>query len=223
MARKKPVTTEQRVVLSNVSWLEFEQLLQELGIERQARLTYRRGQLELMTPVAEHDRCHKLIESFIMVMVDELSLPVTEVAPALLKHPDLGYATEPDACYYFQEFDQEFDTVKDGAEIDLTQAPCPDLVVEVALTKSSLEKLPIYATLGIPEVWRYITTAGEKVLEGKLLIYQLQDGEYQQTTTSQRFPKVTGDRITLFLEHSDSMSLATALRVLRDWAKRSEA
>jgi Uma2 family endonuclease len=215
---KKAVTTEQRVVLSNVSWVQFEELLQELGVERQARLTYRRGQLELMTPIAEHDRCHKLIESFIMVMVDELSLPVTEAAPALLKHPDLGYATEPDACYYFQEVD----AVKNRVEIDLTQAPCPDLVVEVALTKSTLEKLPIYATLGIPEVWRYITTADEKVLEGNLLIYQLRDGEYQQTSTSRCFPTVTGDRITLFLEHSDSMSLATALRVLRDWAKSSE-
>ena len=214
MAKKK-VTTEQRVVVPNVSWVQFEQLLQELGIERQARLTYLRGQLELMTPIAEHDRCHKLIESFIMVLVDEFSLPVTEVAPALLKHSELGYATEPDACYYFQEES----AVKNQAEIDLTQAPVPDLVVEVALTKSSLDKLPIYATLDIPEVWRYVTTAGEKVLEGSLLIYQLQDGQYQQAETSLQFPTVSADRIALFIEHSDTMSLATALRMLRAWVR----
>ncbi|WP_416667253.1 Uma2 family endonuclease [Egbenema bharatensis] len=212
---KKSVTTEQRVVLSNVSWTQFEELLQELGIERQARLTYRRGQLELMTPIPEHDRCHKLLESFIMVLVDEFSLPVTEVAPVLLTHVEMGYASEPDACYYFREEP----ALKNQTEIDLTRLPAPDLVVEVALTKSNIEKLPIYAALGIPEVWRYITTAGEKVLEGKLLIYQLQDGQYQQTPTSRQFSSVNHDRITLFIEHSDSMSLATAIKMLRAWVK----
>lgn len=212
---KKPLATEQRVVLPNISWQKFEDILQELGPERQARLSYCRGQLELMTPIAEHDRCHKLIESLIMVMADELQLDVTELAPVLLTHPELGYATEPDACYYFRDEDR----VRSQTELDLTHAPCPDLVVEVALSKSQLDKLPIYMGLGIPEVWRYITTAGDAVLKGKLLIYQLRDDRYMESRTSRLIPFLDGDRILQFLEQSDSMSLSAALRLLRAWVQ----
>lgn len=211
---KKPIVTEQRVILPNINWQKFEALIQELGAERQTRLSYRRGKLELMTPVPEHDRCHKLIESLIMVLVDELNLEVTELAPVLLKDQQLDCATEPDACYYFRDEP----AIKNRTELDLTQFPCPDLLVEVALTKSNLEKLPIYATLGIPEVWCYLTTAGEDVLKGTLKIYQLQGSEYLERRNSLTFPFLTGDRVVEFLEQSDSMSLATALRVLRAWA-----
>lgn len=188
--------------------------MQELGVERQTRLTYCRGKLELMTPVAEHDRCHKLIESLIMVLVDELNQEVTELAPVLLKDEQLGCATEPDACYYFRDEPE----IKHRSELDLNQYPCPDLVVEVSLTKSNLEKLPIYATLGIPEVWRYLTTVGDEVLQGELQIYQLQGETYIQRKNSPTFPFLTGDRVVEFLQQSDSMNLATALRVLRAWA-----
>lgn len=211
---KKPLSTEQRVLLPNVNWQQFRQLLQELGVERQTRLTYCRGRLELMTPIAEHDRCNKLIESLIMVLVDELHLPITELSPVLLGDQELDCATEPDACYYFREEP----TVRNRTELDLERDPCPDLLVEVALTQSSLDKLPIYATLGIPEVWRYVTTAGDQVLQGKLNIYLLQDDDqYSESRTSRMFPFLTGDRVVQFLEQSDSMSLATALRVLRAW------
>jgi Uma2 family endonuclease len=212
----KPILTEQRVVLSNVNWQQYEKLLLELGAERQARLTYFRGKLELMTPVEEHERCHKLIESLVLVLVDELFLNVTTIAPAALRNSELGCATEPDACYYFQESGR---SVKNKTEIDLLQDPVPALLVEVALTKSAVDKLPIYASLGVPEVWQYITTAGAEVLQGKLVIYQLQADRYVEQTHSITFPLLPGDRILQFLEESDSIGLAAALRLLRAWVK----
>ncbi|MCU0525705.1 MAG: Uma2 family endonuclease [Elainella sp. Prado103] len=213
---KKPVVTEQRVVLPNVSWQQFETLLSELGDERQTRLTYLRGKLEMMTPVEAHDRCSKLIDSLILVLADELKLPLTAVLPVLLKHEPMGCATEPDACYYLENRSQI------GHGIDLSQAIPPDLLVEVALTKSSIDKLPIYETMGIPEVWRYITTLGDDMLKGKLLIYHLKSDGYVESRVSQAFPFLAADRILAFLEQSDSMSLATALRVLRSWVQQQQ-
>lgn len=210
---KKPTTTEQRVVLPNVSWQQFEQLLVELGAERQARLTYARGNLELMTPIEEHDRCNKLIESLLLVLADELALPLTPVMPILLKQPQLGCATEPDACYYAGS------PPAIAGEIDLTQDPAPDLLVEVAFTKSAIDKLPLYAAMAIPEVWRYLTTPGDQVLKGQLIMYRLADQRYLEQPTSAIFPFLTAQRVLEFLEQSDAISLAAALRLLRSWIK----
>ena len=211
MAKDRP-PNEQRVVLPNISWQQFEQLIVELGIDRLVRLTYARGKLEMMTPVAEHDRCHKLLESLVLVVADELQRPVEAIAPVMLKSPELLCATEPDACYYFST-----PSLSHKSIIELPADPVPDLLVEVALTQSKLDKLPLYASFAIPEVWRYITTAGEDVLKGKLLIYSLQGDRYVPQSHSGIFQKLSGDRILEFLEQSDSMSLSAALRVFRAW------
>ena len=68
----KALPTEKRTILSNVNWQKFERLLVELGEERQTRLTYFRGKLELMTPIAAHERCNQLLESLILVLAEEL-------------------------------------------------------------------------------------------------------------------------------------------------------
>lgn len=209
---KQVLPTEQRVVLKDVSWQQFEQLLVELGTDRQTRLTYLRGRLEMMTPVEAHERCSRLIDSLILMIVDELAAPITSLMPVTLKHVDIGCATEPDACYYLEERQRT-------AQLDLTQDLPPDLLVEVALTKSTLDKLPIYTSLGIPEVWRYVTTVGDDMLKGKLTIYQLQDDRYIERTHSLAFPLLPAARVLEFMEQSDSMSLAAALRLLRVWVQ----
>ncbi|MBF2049658.1 MAG: Uma2 family endonuclease [Leptolyngbya sp. IPPAS B-1204] len=214
MARK-PLPIEQRIVLSDVSWQQFEKLLVELGPERQARLTYLRGKLEMMTPIDVHERCSKLIDSLILVLVDEMAVPLTSLMPVTLKQVEIGCATEPDACYYLEERPRR-------TELDLTQDLPPDLLVEVALTRSQIEKLPIYASMGIPEVWRYVTTAGDDMLKGKLSIYQLQDDDYVEQSRSMAFPFLPAARILEFMEQSDSMSLAAALRLLRAWVQERQ-
>jgi Uma2 family endonuclease len=211
---KKLPSTEKRTVLTNISWQKFEALLAELGEQRQTRLTYFRGKLELMTPVEAHERCNKLLESLILVLADELHRSVTPLIPVMVKAPDLGCVIEPDACYYFSHED-----MKNRMEVELPSDPLPDLLVEVALNKSSLDKLPIYATLGIPEVWRYITTPDEEILRGRLVIYQLQDQRYVERKTSPAFGFLPASRVLQFLEESDSMSLSAALRLLRAWVK----
>ncbi len=208
---KAPPPTEQRVVLSNISWQQFEKLLVELGEDRQTRLTYQRGKLEMMTPVEAHQRCSQLIDSLILVILDELSAPMTQLRPVTLLQAELGYATEPDACYYLEDRPVQ-------RQLDLSHQLSPDLLVEVALTRSNLDKLPIYAMLGLPEVWRYITQPGEEeMLKGQLLIYHLQPEGYDEQSHSLAFPFLPASRVLEFIEQSDSMSLSTSLKLLRAW------
>ncbi len=219
MTKNSPHLPEQRLVLPNVSWQQFETLLVELGQNRSARLTYARGKLEMMTPMADHERCRKLVESLILVVGDEIGVMVAAIAPVLIIHRELQCSIQPDACYYLKsqsiaEQPQEIDEI---VTVQLPDQPVPDLLVEVAMTKSGLNKFAICASLGIPELWQYVTTSGEDVLKGEMRIYQLQDRAYVECTQSPAFPFLPSSRILQFLQHSDALGLQQAIALLRDW------
>lgn len=215
---KPPGQTEQRVLLPNVDWQQFETLLTELGPERVARLTLMRDRLEMVTPTPDHERCTRLLESLILVLAEEAGLGVEAIAPALLKRPDIACAVEPNAVYYIGPH-QATTTLAEHNRgvIDLTLDPPPTLVVEVAMTKSQLDKLGLYETLGIQEVWRYLTKGGDDVLKGELRFYRLHGETLEPATSSQVFPPLTCDRAHQFIEQSDSLGLQKALTLLRDW------
>ncbi len=134
---KKPAPTEKRIGLPRVSWQQFETLLDELGANRTARLTYDRGTLEMITPLEEHERCSRLIESLILVGADEINEQLHPIGAVRLKRADLECVAQPDASYYLTEKVR----LSNRAELDLNQAPPPDIVVEVAITKSALNTL----------------------------------------------------------------------------------
>ncbi|MDX2213168.1 MAG: Uma2 family endonuclease [Oculatellaceae cyanobacterium bins.114] len=213
---KKPTQTEQPVLLSNVSWQKFEALLAELGQERIARLTYDRGKLEMLTPLPERDRCNKLIESLILLLADELDLSIESCLPLLLKADHRGCAVEVDGGYYVRY------PVPDNRHLaDLTQDASPDLAVEIVITKSTFDKLSLYADLNIPEVWRYITQAGDDVLNGNLLIYQLQGDRYIEQGKSALFSGLPAIQIIQFIQQSDTIGLVKALQLLRAWVQET--
>ncbi|NJR49364.1 MAG: Uma2 family endonuclease [Leptolyngbyaceae cyanobacterium CSU_1_3] len=212
---KKPTPTEKRVTLSGVSWPQFETLLAELGSQRVARLTYDRGKLEMMTPLEEHERCSRLLESLILVFADELVLQVNSIGSVLLMRPGLACCIQPESCYYL---DREVE-MRRRAELNLEQVAPPDLVVEVAITKGTIDRFAIYAAMGVLEIWQYVTTIGDDALKGSLKIYQLQDGQYIESANSFLFPFLPAKRVLEFLEQSDSLGLAQALILLRSWIK----
>jgi len=64
--------------------------------------------------------------------------------------------------------------------VDLEQDPPPDLMVEVDITHTGIDKLRLYGAMGVPEFWRY---NGES-----WRIYRLQNGEeYQEAEVSSTF------------------------------------
>ncbi|MER3477132.1 MAG: hypothetical protein C4287_12195 [Leptolyngbya sp. ERB_1_2] len=101
----------------------------------------------------------------------------------------------------------------------MSQSAPPDLAVEVAIGKGSIDRDSIYAAMGVPEIWRYMTTVGDNVLKGNLQIYQLQGDRYVVIANSKLFPALPGKRVQEFLEQSDTIGLAQALTVLREWSK----
>jgi Uma2 family endonuclease len=215
---KKADAMESRVTLPDVSWQQFEKLLVEMGQNREVRMTYHRGQLELMTPQDEHVRYHRLVESAILLLADEAGLEIEAIAPILLKHSDLQLGAEADAGYYLHYRHR----VNGKTELDLTHDPVPDLLVEVTMTASSLNKLSIYAGLGVPELWRYIVQDASDPQSSELLMYQLQGDRYCQSTYSTLFPFLPATTVLTFIQHSDSFGLVRAIEILRQWFREQQ-
>lgn len=212
---KQPAPSEYRTVLQKIDWQRYEQLLAEMGSDRTTRFTYQRGQLEMMNPLEEHERCHKLIESLILVLVDEMDIPLEGYKVPTLKRMDLQLGVEPDTAYYLQNAA----LMSRKSAIDLDRDPPPDLILEVELSRSSLNKFEIYAELGIREVWRYISKPGETFLKGNFFIHYLEGDRYIEEDRGLAFPFLTAGRILQFIDQSDALGLPTALRDLRIWVE----
>jgi Uma2 family endonuclease len=199
--------SEQRVLLRNISWQTFLTILADMGEEPAARLTYDQGMLEIMTPLFPHEYWNRLIERLIFVLGEELNLEIIPAGSTTLKREDLRRGAEPDSSYYIANEA----LVRNKADIDLSSDPAPDLVVEIDLTSSSLNRFEIYASLGVGELWRYD--------DGVLYIYQLQAGQYVECSYSPTFAQLPLVEIPRFLQESQRMGVMGMTRQFREWVR----
>lgn len=181
---------EQRVLLGNVSWQDYERILAALGERRSARLTYFRGCLEIMVPLEEHEGSSSRIDQFINVVTEETNQSLKSLQSTRLNRPDLPVSSELDQCYYIAN-----EGLVRGKTVDLAVDPPLDLVVEVDITNPDMDKNALYAAIGVPEFWRY---------DGQVLrIYLLQSGEYQESATSLTLPSIAKELLYQFLQDCD--------------------
>ena len=198
---------EHRVILHNTSWETYERLLNERGDRRVPRLAYDRGELEIMSPSSEHESTAYFVAQFVAVLAEEMRVNAYGVGSTTYKRGDVGLGFEPDASFYIENEER----VRGKPRIDLYVDPPPDLVVEVDITSPSLDKFPIYARLGVREVWRYDgARASIFVLEGR---------EYAEARESAALPSLTSDVLTRFIEASISLGSTDWLRRVREWAR----
>jgi Uma2 family endonuclease len=200
--RQESVLAEARVVLKGVSWATFKALMADIGEDRSCRIAYDQGMLEIMVPYEQHEEPKILIAEFVTATADELEIEIRQLGSLTLEREDLTRAVEPDTCFYIQNEAQ----VR-GKEIKLPNVPPPDLVVESDYTSSSLNKFNIYASLGVPELWRY--------RKQTLQVYQLIEGKYEQTGQSLAFPFVPIAEIPGFIEQSKTIGQRASVRLFR--------
>jgi Uma2 family endonuclease len=199
---------EQRTLLRNISWQTFKAMLVDMGSERATRLAYDKGLVEIMTPLMPHENSNRLIEVFVGVLCEELGLEIKRAGSLTLTRDDLERGAEPDSSYYIQNEP----LVRDKAEIDLDNDPPPDLVLEVEYSRSRIDKLSLYAAMGIPEFWRY---------NGSVLrIYRLESGQYVQRNNSPTFAPIAVTEIPKFLQQSRKVGEITCTRNFRNWIRQ---
>ena len=194
---------ERLITLTGIKWLTFKAIMSDVGDGRAWRIAYAERVLEIRMPLTEHEEPKGMIESFVEAFADALDIEVRKLGALTLEREDLARAIEPDSCFYIQN-----ESVVRGKSINLLADPPPDLVVESDYTSSSLNKFSIYASLGVPEIWRYRNQC--------LVVYQLVEGNYEERENSLAFPFLPIAEIPAFIEQSKTIGQRAAVRLFRD-------
>lgn len=215
--RKKSIVTEKRVVLPKVNWEKFGAIVEELGAEREVSLTYDRGKLEMMTPLDLHTRGNRLLESMLLVIADEAGEQLHNLGSILLMRPEEGRAIQPFAAYYLETPPRPIVT----RELDVSDIVAPDLAVDIVIKEGSIDRLSLFETMAVPEIWRYNLEEQEESLRGTLTILELTNQGYQPARMSTAFPFLSIERINEFLSESETLGLSQSLTILRSWAKQA--
>ena len=205
----KTTLAEKRVSFYNLSWQSYEQILAALGNKRAARLTYYKGTLEIVSPLEEHESVSDRIGILIHILTEELNLNVKSMASTTLNKPELKVGAEPDKCYYIQN-----EPAVRGKIVNLAIDPPPDLVLEVDITHTDINKTQLYQEMKAPEFWRY---------NGKVLtIYLLNENQYQESVTSPTFPLLTKAKIYEFLAQCNTQGETQTKRSFRTWLREQQ-
>lgn len=191
--------------LSGISWLTYETLLRELS-DRRFRLTYNRGDLEIMAPSPDHELGKKVLGRFVETLAEEFQIQIYPLGSTTLKRPELS-GVEPDECFYIRHIS----AVRGKKRINLTEDPAPDLVIEIDVTSSSQNRLQAYADLGIAEIWIYNGST--------LIIKQLQNSSYITSQTTQFFPNLSIPEVVGFLQQSETIDYLELVKSFRSWVK----
>jgi Uma2 family endonuclease len=206
-------------ILQGIHWDTYQNLVKDLESQPGTRLTYDNGILEITMPLPPHERPKRLLGRFVEVMTEELEIEVCSLGSTTWSRQDLQQGLEPDECYYIQN---EF-AVRGKNEIDLAIDPPPDLAIEIDSTSSSLNRMGIYAALGIPEVWRFDSSAYSKGNQQPLTILRLVNGNYQACPKSLALPLFTDAVLMRFLDLSQTMGETSLIRQVRQWVKEQQS
>ena len=162
------------VTIPQVSWQEFELILQQLGENRSARLIYSKGSLEIMVPLPEHEKPKELISDIVKILLKITGRKYEPFGSTTFKKEGIA-GVEPDACFYIQNY--QYMIGRRRLQVD---DPPPDLAIEVDVTsKTAIEA---YEAIGVPELWVYDN--------GRLTIYLLCNSKYSQSEISPTFPQI---------------------------------
>ena len=195
------------VLLYGVPWSLYERMLEKL-VHSHARFTFDRGTLQIMTLSPEHEWGSVAIHDMIVVLTEELNRPMTAFGLMTHKRADLEKGMEPDQCYYFNHLDRVVGMSRFDPGVD----PVPDLAVEVEVTHSILDRIAIYAALGIAEVWRF---------DGRALRVLLlsPEGAYAPADRSPRFPMFTPEELAGWIVRAGEVDGTRWRRELRPWVR----
>ncbi len=193
-----------RVLITDVSWNEYERFLDDFEERAGWRLAYDGGKLEIMPPTPEHEEYGFSFHNFVLAYCDKFEIELEGRKSATFKRKFLAKGVEPDECYYVQSAEKIA-----GRKLPSENFPVPDVAVEVDVTTQSLDKFPIYVALGVPELWLY---DGDD-----LTFYELVGESYRQIANSVALPQLSSEKLAEFLKISREKSQTFALKSFRRW------
>ena len=194
--------------MDNVPWNEYEQLLEDLGEAYSVRIFYDQGRMEVMAPSRAHERPKEIIGTLVVVLRDELDIDVESLGSTTYRSELKAKGAEPDDSFYVQNAAL---VIGRDEDFDLNRDPPPDIVVEADRTNSSLDKFPIFAGLGVREIWLY--------RKKQVRFYILTGGTYAESPISHAFPFLKAEPLSQFVAQGLAEGGRKAARSFRDWLR----
>ncbi len=193
------------VIFHNVTWEEYEELLAQVGEAGGLRISFNDGTLKVMTLSDEHEKYAVFFNRLVSALSLRLHINILFFGSATMRKREKSKGNEPDASFYVQT------AAKIGNRIhrDLAVDPPPDVVVEVDIHHDSRDNYPVYAALGVPEIWRY---DGQE-----MTIYHLQEADYVSAETSRALPMLGSRVLTEYLKRMQQDGEFNAILAFDEW------
>lgn len=195
-----------QLLMKDVSWQMYEDLLADLGEQRGSRINYSQGTLEIMSPLPEHEDDKVMIADFVKAILEEQDIEFRSLGSTTFKSQQMNQALEADDCFYIENEA----AVRGKKRIDLSIDPPPDLAIEIDITART--RFNNYEALEVGELWRFNGTSLE--------INVLQDGVYIQGAESPHFPGLSLIKIIPeYLERSKVEGRNKTMKAFRAWVR----
>ncbi len=191
-----------RVILHDVSWETYERLLIDLDANHSQRIAFDQGVMEIVSPLPEHEKTNRALAAIVEIALEEMDIDSENLGSSTFKRETLRRGFEPDSCFYIRNVER----IRNKKRIDLDVDPPPDLVIEIDLTSDSRDKLPLYAALGVPEVWRF---------DRSIEIMTLENGSYVKRPASSAIPTLTARLLLELVRSRPSLRRPAWLRQVR--------
>ena len=196
----------QQLLLRDISWADFEEILSDLREHRGWRISYSNGALEIMVPLPEHEKHKEIIGEIVRILLDKLEIDFEALASTTFKNEQMNQAVEADACFYIKNHQ----AVIGKDRLDLTSDPPPDLAIEIDITNRT--QFNNYLLLQVPELWRYTRTSFQ--------IYLLQGDCYIESQTSPNFPDIPIiELIERYVRQAQTEGRSKAIRAFKHWVE----
>ena len=161
-----------------------------------------------MPPLSQHEIWKTAIGGMVEILCIELDILMQPAGSTTFRKQSAEAGLEPDVCYYIQNAP----AVKGKLDLDLAIDPCPDLAIEIDITRRSIPRQPIYADLGVPELWRFDGT--------RLSVLALTpSGRYEERTASLAFPFLPMDEFRRFLNLIRTADYTSSMRTFQKWVR----
>lgn len=201
------VSPGQQVLLKNISWQMYKNIVAELGENRSSRVSYSQGVLEIIAPLPEHEVSKVIIGDLVKALLEELDIEFLSLGSSTFDKEIMDAGVEPDDCFYIENEA----AIRGKDRIDLTLDPPPELAIEIDIT--SRTRLNNYEVLGVRELWRW---------NGKKLeINVLDNGKYLKSEESYIFPNFTiAQVIPEYLSMSKISGRNATMKAFRAWVRK---
>jgi Uma2 family endonuclease len=181
------------VVLHDVTWEDYERLLEIRGDKSAPRINYLEGELEIMSPSRDHEQIKSFIGRLLEAWCIDRGIEVTPFGSWTLKERKKDRGAEADECYIFGTAPRER----------------PQLAIEVEWTRRSIDKLRIYDKLGVDEVWIW--------RKGVIQVYVLAGEKFARVERSRLLPDLDLGLLTSMLDRD------TLTQAVRDFRRALDA